>query len=195
MKRQNSRQDDFAAHRAQGRRGDCRHDGRHRLPDGLGAEPQGRHAQPHRHVLFDAPRHRPAGEPGSRLQGRDVGGRPSGPDEPHGQRSELDRHRRHGDLADQGRGAAGRAAGGRDRQDQELGRADAALHGRHLRRQGSLAPGRLAVRVHVSRRDGRNGFADRQDRLRDLRARASTTPTRWASARTWSAARSPPGPT
>ena len=47
------------------------------------------------HVLFDADRHRPAGERGPRLQGRDVGRRPSGPDQPHGQRSELDRRRRH----------------------------------------------------------------------------------------------------
>ena len=67
--------------------------------------------------------------------------------EPHGQRSEVDRHRRHGDLADQGRGAARRHAGGRDRQDQGLGQADAALHGRHVRRQGSVAPGRRADQV------------------------------------------------
>ena len=32
---------------------------------------------------------------GPRLQGRDVGGRPSRPDQPHGQGPELDRHRRH----------------------------------------------------------------------------------------------------
>ena len=32
---------------------------------------------------------------GPRLQGRDVGRRPSRPDQPHGQRSELDRRRRH----------------------------------------------------------------------------------------------------
>ncbi len=40
----------------------------------------------------------------------------------------------------------------RDRQDQGLGRADDALYGGHVRRQGGVAPGRLADRVHVPRR-------------------------------------------
>ena len=41
------------------------------------------------------PRHRQAGEPGPWLQGRDVGGRSSGPAEPHRAGSDFDRHRRH----------------------------------------------------------------------------------------------------
>ena len=109
---------------------------------------------------------------GPRLQGRDVGRRPSRPDQPHDPGPELDRHRRHRDLADQGRRAAGRHPGGRDREDHDLGQAHAALHRRHVRRQASVAPGRLAVSSSctATRIDGTT-FADGQDRVGDLRAR------------------------
>ena len=196
MKRTVSEQSGVAAHGAEGRSGGCRR--RRRSP---ASRRSGRRtSRTSRSTTRACPIRRIAdiaapGEPGPRLQGRDVGGRPSGPAQPHGQRPELDRHRRHGDLADQGGGAAGRDPGRRDRQDQELGQADAALHGRHFRRQGSLAPRRLAVRDHVSRRR-RTQRPSRPARPTSRRScRASTTPTRWASGRTWSGARSPAGPT
>ena len=140
------------AERQRSRRRSCRGIGRdHRVPDDLGAEPQGHHAQPHRHVLFDADRHRPPGVARPRLQGRDVGHRPSGPDQPHDPGPELDRRRRQRDLADQGLCSGRRHPGRRRQEDRAVGQGDAALQGGRLRRQGGLARGRLALRVHVSR--------------------------------------------
>ena len=119
-----------------------------------------------------------------------------GPAEPHGQRSEVDRHRRHRDLADQGRGAAGR-----DCRRVEIAKiknwgeltplyTEGTFAGKEVSRQGD-APIEFIYRDAVDATTFATGKTD----FGELRARASTTPTRWASAPTSSAARSPPGPT
>ena len=182
--------------RAQGRRGDRRRDGRHRLPDGLGAEPQGRHAQPHRHVLFDDRRHRQA------RRAQDLGFKVemSVVDHP-GLLNRMVNDPNSIDIADMEIWQTKVAVPQGVTQAVEIAKiknwaqADAALHGRHLRRQGSVAPGRLAVRVHVSRRRGRHDLRQPARPTSRPSCRASTTPTRWASVRTSSAARSPAGPT
>ena len=116
-------------------------------------------------------RHRASGEPGSWLQGRDVGHRSSRHHQPHGQRSELDRHRRHRDLADQGLRPARQDPGGRGRKDQGVGQGDAALYRRHLRRQGGVARRRLAVRVSCTAKPRMPRRSRPADRLGDVPAR------------------------
>ena len=93
---------------------------------------------------------------GPRLQGRDVGRRPSRPDQPHDPGPELDRHRRHRDLADQGLRAARRDPGVDTKKIALWDKMTPLYTQGKFAGQGGVARRRLALRVHVSRGDRRH---------------------------------------